>query len=613
MHDIAEFLSRHPPFDTLDEETLTSVAQSAEIEFHAAREPVLESAGAMSEFAYVVRRGSVELLIDGRLLDLLGEGEMFGFASLLDHGPLGFVARAAEDTLVYRFPGPAIRPVLERPAAARFIARSMNKGVRLLAGQDAGTQVTGLDRPVGELVRAKALVCTPDTGVKDAASRMVEARVTCVAVDLGDTLGIVTDRDIRERVVAAGAPPETPLSAVMSAPAFTVHADRSGAEALLEMLDHGIRHLPVLDAGRRLVGVLDDVDLLASEHRTPFRLRAQIARAGDPAAVAGAAAELPAVVIALHEADLPALAICRTISGIHDATTRRLLALAHQDLGAPPVPYTWLAMGSFGRREAFPSSDVDCAVAWQGPDDDRELSGRIREVAGRVLEGLAQSGFPPDGHGAVASSPLFARSVSAWEEAARAWVEEPDRDRGLMLLSVMVESDPVWGQTTVAERLFGAFARSGKRRLMLSRLLAGALASRPPTGFLRDFVLHSSGERKGVLDIKHGGLLPIESLARWGGLAAGVTAASTPARLDAARKAGTLTDEDAAVLRDAFELVCELRMEHQVSRLRDGEPPDDLIDPKRLAPLTRTALKEAFRGVRRVQRGLDAQRTLAHY
>jgi CBS domain-containing protein len=270
-------------------------------------------------------------------------------------------------------------------------------------------------------------------------------------------------------------------------------------------------------------------------------------------------------------------------------------------------------MGSFGRREAFPSSDVDCAVAWQGPDDDRELSGRVREVAGRVLEGLAQSGFPPDGHGAVASSPLFARSVSAWEEAARAWVEEPDRDRGLMLLSVMVESDPVWGQTTVAERLFGAFARSDERRLMLSRLLSGALASRPPTGFLRDFVLHSSGERKGVLDIKHGGLLPIESLARWGGLAAGVTAASTPARLDAARKAETLSDEDAAILRDAFELVCELRMEHQVSRLRDGNAPDDLIDPKRLAPLTRTALKEAFRGVRRVQRGLDARRTLTHY
>ena len=106
MHDIAEFLHDHPPFDTLDEEALAGVAASAEIEFHAARAPILESAGETSRFAYVVRRGSVELLIDGRLLDVLGEGEMFGFASLLEERPLGFVARAGEDTLVYRIPEP---------------------------------------------------------------------------------------------------------------------------------------------------------------------------------------------------------------------------------------------------------------------------------------------------------------------------------------------------------------------------------------------------------------------------------------------------------------------------------------------------------------------------
>jgi CBS domain-containing protein len=133
MHDTAEFLRRHAPFDTLDEETLERVAASAEIESHAAGAPILESAEETSRFAYVVRRGAVELAIGGRLLDLLGEGEMFGFASLLEEGPLGFVARAAEDTLVYRIPADVIRPVLERPDAVRFVARSMNKGVRLLA------------------------------------------------------------------------------------------------------------------------------------------------------------------------------------------------------------------------------------------------------------------------------------------------------------------------------------------------------------------------------------------------------------------------------------------------------------------------------------------------
>jgi CBS domain-containing protein len=186
-------------------------------------------------------------------------------------------------------------------------------------------------------------------------------------------------------------------------------------------------------------------------------------------------------------------------------------------------------------------------------------------------------------------------------------VDDPDRDRGLMLFNVVVESDAVSGSTTVAASIADACVRARGREAMLRRLAAAALAERPPTGFLRDFVLHSTGERKGVLDIKRGGLLPIESLARWAGLAAGVAAASTPARLGAAEAAGALEAADAAVLRDAFELISELRMEHQVDQLRAGRRPDNLIQPKSLPPLTRTSLKEAFRAVARVQRGVGVR------
>jgi CBS domain-containing protein len=605
MHDIAEFLHGHPPFDTLDDVTLERVAAGTEIEFHRAGTAILDSAAETSRFAYVVRRGSVELMIDSRLLDLLGEGEMFGFASLLEEGPLGFVARAAEDTLVYRLPAAVIRPVLERPDAARFIARAMNKGVRLLAGREQQPLPTPAGRRVRELIRAAPLLCPPNTSVQDAAQRMIDSGVTCTVVDLGDRLGIVTDRDIRTRVVAAGAGSDTQLSEVMSAPAWTIAGDRTGTEALLEMLDHGVRHLPVLDAGRRLIGVLDDVDLMASERRAPFRLRALIARSPDVQGVAHAASELPQTVIALHEAELPAAAISRAISSVHDSATRRLIDLVHAEIGAAPVPYTWLATGSYGRFEPFPSSDVDSALAWDGPDDD-ELRGWMRTFAERVLDVLATAGFRADHKGAVASSPLFARSIENWEEAARSWIEHPDRDRGLMLLCVAVESDPVYGATAAAERLATAFARSPNREVLLRRLAAAALAERPPTGFRRHRVLFWGGERK-ELDIKKAGLIPIEALARWSGLAAGVGAASTRARLDASEAAGTLDREDAAILRDAFELVCELRMEHQVEQLRAGDAPDNLIQPESLTPVTRTALKEAFRAVAIVQRGIALQ------
>ena len=366
---------------------------------------------------------------------------------------------------------------------------------------------------------------------------MAEAGATCVVVDTGDGLGIVTDRDIRTRVVAAGAGPETPLSDVMTAPAWTVSSDRTGTEALLEMLSQGIRHLPVLAPDRRLLGVLDDVDLMANERRAPFHLRASIARSPGAEEVAEAAAELPDMVIALFDAGLTTAAISRTITSIHDAVTRRLIEFAHQELGRPPVPYTWLATGSFGRFEPFPSSDVDCAIAWEGPDDDMELRRTMITLAEHVLEGLRACGFPPDTNGVVASNPLFARSIGEWERAATAWVEHPDRDRGLMLLSVVVESDPVWGATAAAEHLARVFAHAPNRKLMLRRLGAAAVAERPPTGFFRNLVLSSSGERKGVLDIKRRGLMPVEALARWSGLLAGVSAASTRARLKASAEA----------------------------------------------------------------------------
>jgi CBS domain-containing protein len=601
MHEVAEFLRSFPPFDTLGDGALAAVAAATEIEFQAAGTVVLGPDGGPSEFAWVVRRGSVELLEDGRLLDLLGEGELFGYVSMLLESPAGFTARASEDTLLYRMPEATILPVLERPDAIRFLVGSITAGGRLLSHRRPPPLPEPSGRPVRELLRSPALVCPPELPVGQAAARMAERGATCVMVEVGDTLGIVTDHDLRTRVLATGAGPGTPLRAVMTAPAHTVGDDRLGSEALLEMLDYGVRHLPVLDARRRLVGVLDDVDLMASERRAPFRLRSGIERGPDPAAEV--AAGLPATVVDLYDARTPALTISRVISAIHDTLVRRLIELAQAELGPAPAPYAWLATGSFGRREPFPGSDSDSALAWDGTEEPAAREW-MRALAERVIASVAASGIRPCPEGAVASSTLFARPISGWERAVEGWLEDPDRDRGLTLLSVVVESAPVWGATALGGRLAGAFARARTREETLRRLAVAALALRPPTGFLRDFVLEHSGERKGLLDIKRGGLMPVVALARWAALSAGVVAPSTTTRLEAAEAEEGLSPADAAVLRETFELACALRMEHQVERLRAGLPPDDLIDPSSLTPLTRRALKDAFRAVGRVQRGL---------
>jgi len=601
--EIAAFLRAHRPFDTLDDDQLAAVAAAAEVEVHHAGTTIMRQATPRPDVCWVVRRGGVELLTDGRVLDLMGEGELFGYTSMLAEAPPQFTARASVDVELLRIPEHVIRPVLERPAALQFVVSSLSHGIGLLArgGATAPTHLAG--RPVRELIRAPALVCAPRTTVRDAAGRMVDASTTSIVVQLDGGLGIVTDHDLRTRVVAAGAGADTPIQAVMTAPARTVAGDLTATEALLEMLDHGIRHLIVLDAHRHLLGVIDDVDLMASERRAPFRLRAQIAGAADVAALAQATSGLGPAIIALHDARAPAETVSRVLASIHDTIVRRLIELAEAQLGPAPAPYAWFATGSFARREPFPGSDADSALAWDGPEDD-EIRAWMLALARFVTEGQSAVGLVPDDHGAVASSPLFNRSIGAWEQATGEWLQHPDRDKGLMLLSVVVESAPVWGAESPAVRLAAAFARAPTRELTLRQVAIGALADRPPTGFLRDFVLESGGERRGKLDIKRGGMLPIVNLARWGALSAGVTAASTRVRLQAAQDAGMLEAADVSLLRDAFDLLCALRMEHQVEQLRAGVTPDNLIDPARLNPLTRNSLKETFRAVARVQRGV---------
>src|SRR4051812_23166157 len=218
MDDRAAFMHAHPPFDTLDNAALARVAEVAETRCYPAGATILGEATPAPAFAFVIRSGTVELVVDGRVLDLLGEGELLGYAAMLAQLPVGFTARAAEDAVLYRIPEATLRPVLERPAALRFVARALAQGVALFERRArAAPGAHPGARPVRALLRAPPTVCEPSASVQEAARRMAETGATSVLVDLGATVGIVTDHDLRTRVVAAGAGPDTPLRAVMTA------------------------------------------------------------------------------------------------------------------------------------------------------------------------------------------------------------------------------------------------------------------------------------------------------------------------------------------------------------------------------------------------------------
>jgi len=559
LSEIARFLGLRAPFDTLAPEELGEVAQGTEIEFYPAGAVILSEDGGPVTFLRVIHSGAVDIVHDDQLLDLLGPGDTFGHAAMMSGLPPGFEARAAEDTLCYRLPTGVARPLLERART-----RELAVGVR-----EPGHQ------PVAKLIRSPTVRCAPDESVGDAARRMTEAGANAAIVELGGgKLGILTDRDLRTRVIAAGVPASAPVETVMTVPVFTVVPGRLGGDVLFEMLERGIRHAPVVSERGQLVGVVEDADLFAVHPRSWFAARRSIARAKDADSLAAVARALPEIVVDLHSSNLRALDLARVLSALVDALTIRVLELARPSDQLPADGLVWVALGSQARRELTPAS--------------------IQRGA------LIYSDAPPPGWLEAVTAGLKGCGLTA-EVTARSgaeWIETSDQDE--LGLTVLVERRPLWG--TPRDPL--PVVEGPARTRVLAALLRRALAAHPPTGFDGDSVLERDGTRSNWLDIRGAAVIPIVELARWAGASVGATEGSTPERLAAAEQGGVLSAADARTLTDAFGLALELRIEHQTEQLAAGAAPDDWLDPRALSPLTRDHLRDVFRAVAGVQRTL---------
>jgi CBS domain-containing protein len=620
MHDIAEFLAGRDPFSGLDEAELERLASRTEVEFFPAGTQILPQGERPQGRIRIVRRGSVELIDHGRPVDLLGEGEMFGHPSVLSGQPTRYEVRAREDTLCYSLAAEDVIPLLGRPSSLRFLARSLLARGRPESANGAEPPGAEVARQyAADLVRRPPVISPPDTSLRDAARLMNAEEVSAVLVELGDgEFGIVTDRDLRSRVVAGRLSPDDPVSAAMSSPVVGVGADQTGADVMLTMLDHDIRHVPVFSRPGQLLGVVVAIDLVAAETSSPFVLRRAIARARNKDELREAASRLRSTVVTLHRAELAPFHVSDVVSAVSDALIRRMIELAIESAGPPPAEFAWMSLGSHGRREPMPSSDVDSGMSWRDrPDPDpiekeprrRLASSRtaayMEAIAADVADCIRVLGWRLDPHGVTASGAFSASSIEDWRRAIDSWLARPSDNRVLIAASILLDGRVIYGRQRldVKPLLFETGDRTTLERWML-RL---ALAAKPPTGFMHNITVEGSGKHAGTFDIKHGGLLPIVDLARYHALVGEIPANHTLDRLRAATDLGIVRKTEAQVLEEAFELFTALRLEHQVAQIEEDREPDDRIDPRDLDPLTRRYLRDAFREVEAVQRARSTE------
>ena len=604
--EIASFLARHAPFDAMERDRLDALAGRVKTEQFPAGTVVLQQSGEPSRFLYLVRHGSVEILNDGNLVDLIGEGEVFGAWSLLGGFSPTATVRAHEDAICYLVEPDDAKEVLGTSSGMTFVVSSLKRGLVAISG-DRDSGAADRYRAVGSLVRRAAVTCEAGTTVAEAAELMAREHLSSLLIPRDDGLGILTDRDLRTKVVAARRDLDTPVGEVMTFPARAVSHDAMAGEVLLLMLDGGFHHAPVLDAIGKPIGVVTDTDLLGLGKHTAFALKSSIERAADRDSAVQAALGLPDVVCSLVDVSADPVDVGHIVGFTIDALTRRLISLAIERYGDPPVPWAWLALGSAARQEQALHTDQDHALAY-------DLQGRTREevdpyfadFAEFVTAGLEDAGIPRCDGDAMAANSALRKSIEGWTDAYKGWMTDPGVE-GSVLLSIVFDYRRVMGPLD-AEGPLDVLLRSCKLfPNFLQHLSRRALDEKPPTGFLKDLVVESKGQHAGRLDIKHKGIGIIGNLARAASIGAGLTEKRTIGRLRAAADAGAIDSETRAELEEAFQFLWGVRLEHHVARVRAGESPDDFVDPSELGPVTRQALKEAFKIIARAQKGLAGE------
>jgi CBS domain-containing protein len=594
--ELATFLGRHRPFSDMGSAALRELAAAAEVVDYANGDLILDAFKDPSVEVFVLVSGRVNLWNDpGRLSDppdeILGPGGLFGFSAMLTERSVGPRAVASGRARVARIPGSVASTAFMSRQGAKFLAQS-------IAARASGRTTIPSYSTIEELITAPPVVARPGDTAVDVARRMSGSKSGAVAVRLDDgTYGLVTDSSLRQRIIVDGLSPQSPATDVLAAAAPSVHVGDSAAEALIRLLDDDAEQILVLDAEGVVRGVVPLRDFAVSSTASDVSLHEQLRRAETIEELASLARGIPSFLGDVLARGLASGRVIALYSTILDTTVRRAIRMVfagHPELDRDA--FTWLSLGSNGRREAVLSSDVDSAVAFTDALPASQMPA-YRAAFGEVHDVLAAGGLSRDNHGATAQREPFARTNSQWRLAARGWMASPIVNQGAIMTSLLVDGRPIEGDPglpAVMEVFTELRQHPGTMRLLLEESLARRAKLRSNRDALR--------RRPADINIKEHALLPVVNLARWAALSAGSHALSTPDRLRAAAGSAMLPDDRATTLVEVFEVLQRLRLRYQLMQYQNGQRPTDTFAEELMSPMDRSVVAQAVREISSIQK-----------
>jgi len=620
IQDIITFVSAHEPFDSLPVEEISALCGQVEVSYYQAQSQILKH-GASIDALYMIRSGSVEVFRrTGELYNRLESGDVFGQLGILLNGHVRYPVRALEDTLIYRIPSEKFFALCDLfdEFGDYFEVNEHSTLQQVVQSEDSENDMATVR--VRDIIQSEPAYLSADATVRECAQQMTEQSVSSVVIfdrvstdlDGNDSasypLGIITDRDFRVRVLAEGLSFDTPLRDVMSTDLITIVHDAYVYEAKLMMLRHNVHHLPLMRHDK-VAGIVALTDIVQYESQSSLLLVRGILVQETIEGLAEQSAQVASVMVRMQHEGASSHMIGSAMSAIGRTFKQRLLQLAEEKLGAPPVPYCFLALGSMAREEQLLVTDQDNALILSIDYDETLHGDYFKQLADFVCDGLDACGYSYCDGGIMASNPRWRMTLKDWKQQFSEWIEKPN-PQALLNASIFFDLEGVDGKVAWAEQLTRFIVGKAKNNpAFLAALSRNAMNRTPPLGFFKDFVLEKDGRQRYSLNLKRRGTAPLVDVIRVHALAEGSLSQNSFDRLEDLAKSSLLPEGKQAELSDALEYLSMIRIRQQVAALEAGEYADNTVEPETLSSKERRGLKEAFQVLSSAQKFLKFRYT----
>lgn len=621
-----DFLKETMPFKELSNEVLNGLAKHCRIDFFPKGTRLFTYNKTKITHLHLIQRGGVRAFIideDGEvaLKDYRGVGANIGALGIIRGTLANLNIETVEDTFCFLIPREILlKLVRENSAVAHYFLKSFSDNVVATAYNELRSHK--MSRRTSEdlylfNVTARDLTkslytVSASTSIQEAAAIMARRAIGSLLIYAdehpGAMVGIITDTDLRGKVIAEGRDYREPVASIMSGPLKTVPASMLCFDVLLKMMSTGIHHLGVEQAGG-VIGVVTSHDIMVQQGNSPYYLFKEIVAQSDFHGVYSLAHKVSGIVRNIINEGAKADNITQMIALLNDQILYRILMLLHEKMGPPPVKYSWLLLGSEGRSEQTFKTDQDNAIIYTDPQNDEEAR-RAEEYFGlfasRAIDHLVKCGYPLCKSGTMASNPDWCQPVTIWKSYFQRWISAAEPSE-LLVSSIFFDFRSGYGTEQLAVDLRDFIVdQTTKRSLLPYYLGRQCIATRAPLSFFNNFIVEKDGEHKDMLDIKTRGIAPFVDFARVLALRFGIRETNTLERLRLLMQREKISQDLYHSAMEAYELQMQLRVIHQLGQIEDGNEPDNFIHPAHLSDLEKRMLRDAFGVIERMQSALDS-------